>query len=389
MAGKSRGFGISASIAGDWKATAVRASIDKLIYQMVFPYLGVYLVGLGASGAALGLANGLGMGLSAFYGLFGIWLMHVEGLKRVYLGGILMTAFAYLLLGLSPGWVLAASGIVAWWWGSAESGLCCNVVCGGSLKNEIRATAMGMCESVAQGTMSFLGPLLGAAVIGLVGVGVSGSPPPSALRPLFYLAAAGEIGCFIYLGRSLAGEAWKPEKTRGAFKPLSLAFGSFRRAFAEPRLRRFILISCLGSLPTGMVLPFTQLFAAQAKQAGAYTLAAMATASAIVSLVAGVPLGRLADIVGRKKTLFALAPFFLASNLLLVFARGPFFLVVSGICLGVYPVIQVIQAAMGFELVKSEDIGGWMAVLRFFRLFVGAALAILSGLIWDSLGGKW
>jgi len=356
---------------------------------MVFPYLGVYLVGLGASGAVLGLANGLGMGLSAFYGLFGIWLMRSRGLKRVYLGGLAITALAYLLLGLAPGWVLAAAGIMAWWWGSAESGLCCNVLCGASLSNDIRATAMGLCESVAQGSMSFIGPILGAALIGLSGVAASKIAPPSAIRPLFLLAFAGELGCFYYLYRALRAESWTASKESSSYKPLSLAMISFRSALSKPNLRRFILVSCLGNLPTGMVLPFTQLFAAEAKGAGAYTLAAMATGSAVVSLVAGVPLGRLADRIGRKKTLFFLAPFFLASNLLLVFARGSLVLVLSGICLGVYPVIQVIQAAMGFELVKSEEIGGWMAVLRFFRLSIGAVLAILSGLIWDGLGGKW
>ncbi|MBU1743887.1 MAG: hypothetical protein KKH02_08990 [Proteobacteria bacterium] len=32
----------------DWKITVLRTSLDKLAYQMVFPYLSIYIVALGA-----------------------------------------------------------------------------------------------------------------------------------------------------------------------------------------------------------------------------------------------------------------------------------------------------------------------------------------------------
>ena len=33
----------------DWKITVLRTSLDKLAYQMVFPYLSIYIVALGAT----------------------------------------------------------------------------------------------------------------------------------------------------------------------------------------------------------------------------------------------------------------------------------------------------------------------------------------------------
>ena len=33
----------------DWRVTVARTSLDKFLYQMVFPYISVYIVALGAT----------------------------------------------------------------------------------------------------------------------------------------------------------------------------------------------------------------------------------------------------------------------------------------------------------------------------------------------------
>jgi len=374
----------------NWKVTALRASMDKLLYQMVFPYLGVYLVMLGASGIGLGLANGLGMGMSALYGLIGAGLMRREGTKRVYLGGIAITALAYLVLGSSWSGLLGVLGIIIWWLGNTEAGLCCSVVCGSSLRNENRATAMGSCESVALGVMSFIGPAAGALIVGALGGLTLGS-----LRPLFFLVFVGELGVFLFVKRHLGECGYLPAKEKGSAKPVLAAPAqrrspvSFKLLRENRKLWRYVAVSCLTYLPTGMVLPFIQLFARDAKAASPYILGAMVTASSLVSLLAGLPLGHLADRIGRKKILYALAPLFALSNILLVLSSHPSVLLLSGLMLGVFPITQVVAGAMAFEQVAVEDIGDWMAVLRFFKMGIGAILAILSGLIWDTLGGQW
>lgn len=375
----------------NWKVTALRASMDKLLYQMVYPYLGVYLVMLGASGFGLGLANGMGMGLSALYGLLGASLMRRKGTKRVYLGGIAITALAYFILGSSWVGVVGVLGIIIWWLGNTEAGLCCSVVCGSSLRNESRATAMGSCESVALGVMSFIGPAAGALIVGALGGLTIGN-----LRPLFFLVFAGELGVFLFVKRNLGECGYLAEPKEKTFKKTILAGSgshrsriSFKLLQDNKKLRRYVAVSCLTYLPTGMVLPFIQLFAREAKAASPYILGAMVTAASLVSLLAGLPLGHLADRIGRKKVLYALAPLFALSNIILVVSSHPAMLLLSGLMLGVFPITQVVAGAMAFEQVASEDIGDWMAVLRFFKMGIGAILAILSGLIWDTLGGQW
>lgn len=384
MISASGKFGFLADLPKNWKVTAARASFDKLIYQMIFPYLSIYIVGLGASGTSLGLANGLGMALSALYGLLGVSLLRRSGTRRVYIDGLAIIALSYLILGVAGSWIFGMAGIMVWWLGSAEVGLCCNVVCGSSLGNKVRATAMGSCESVAQGTMSFIGPAIGAGLVGLLG-GLS----VAAVRPLFFLAFAGEIGVFLFVRRNLGECGIRAMSPTKSGKPSFIVANPFRMLKGNKHLIKFIAVSCLTNLPTGMVLPFTQLFASEAKSASPYILGAMVTGSSLVSLLVGLPLGRLADKIGRKKILYLLAPLFLASNLLLVFSSSPGLLILSGILLGSFPVTLVVSAAMAFEQVPSEDMGDWMALLRFFKMALGALLTIIAGLIWDHLGGKW
>jgi MFS family permease len=378
----------------NWKVTVIRASMDKLLYQMVYPYLSVYLAMLGASGAGLGLANGIGMGVSAFYGPVSVNFMHREGTKRVYLGGIAIVALSYFLLGISWTWVLGVLGIIVWWVGSTEVGLSCSVVCGSSLANENRATAMGSCETVALGIMSFIGPAAGAFIISMQGGLTTGT-----LRPLFFIVFAGELGVFWFIRRCLGECGYiaahdrtleKGGKTSAAAgsgtRKLARSFGLLRR---DKKLWRYVTVTCLTYLPTGMVLPFIPLFAKEAKGASPFILGAMVTASSLVSLAAGLPLGHLADRIGRKKILYALAPIFALSNVVLVLSPHPAILLVAGLLMGVFPITQVVSGAMSFEQVAAEDIGDWVAVLRFFKMGMGAILAVLSGFIWDILGGQW
>ena len=48
----------------EWKVTAARTSINRFFYQMVVPYISVYIVALGASGTELGAVNALGIAVA-------------------------------------------------------------------------------------------------------------------------------------------------------------------------------------------------------------------------------------------------------------------------------------------------------------------------------------
>ena len=102
----------------------------------------------------------------------------------------------------------------------------------------------------------------------------------------------------------------------------------------------------------------------------------MVTGSALSSIVFAIPLGRLADRIGRKKVLFITIPLFLLSNLILISAPGSTFLVLAGILQGFYYIGAPIAGAIERELVPAEYMGRWIGINRFSKMIFSAILKL-------------
>ena len=140
------------------------------------------------------------------------------------------------------------------------------------------------------------------------------------------------------------------------------------------------------TLPLGMVLPYCQVFAAEMKGANVTVLAAMVTAAALTSVIFGYPIGVLADRIGRKKVLYMTMSLFWLSNILLVFAPSPFFLILAGALQGFYYIGSPLAATIQRELVSTEIMGRWLGLNRFVTSIFGAIMALVSGIIYDQFG---
>ena len=101
-------------------------------------------------------------------------------------------------------------------------------------------------------------------------------------------------------------------------------------------MKRWLVIAAITQLPLAMVFPFSQVFAYEIKGATPFILGAMVTGSALLSIVFAIPLGRLADMIGRKKILYATVPLFWVSNLLLGWAPNATFLILPGMLPGFF-----------------------------------------------------
>ena len=364
----------------DWYVVVTRSSLDRFVYQMVFPYLSIYTVALGASATQLGLVNSLGMGTASVFSLLSGWLIDRIGTKKIYLTGITLLAISYLTYGLAANWLIIIIAMMAYWLGFTTSGHSCATVCANSLANQDRATGMSLCETFAAGFLGMAGPMIGALLVTQFGgVNVRG------IRPLFFIGLAVTVVTFLLIYTQLSDRRWtRPSVTRTSL------FKDFSQVFKEGRhLRRWLIISSVTYLPLGMVLPFCQVFAHEFKGADQYILGYMVTGFALTPLVFGLPFGRLADEIGRKKVLFLIAPLFWASNLTLIWAPGPGFLIAAGILQGFYFVSITVTGAMTFELVPAEQMGRWLGIIRFARLLLSAGSAYAGGIIWDNLGPQY
>jgi MFS family permease len=240
---------------------------------------------------------------------------------------------------------------------------------------------MAFCESIAAGLLGIAAPMMGATLVSIFGgVNVNG------IRPLFFISLTGTVGTFLLILTQLSNRRWASAEEVGPsiFKGLSQIFKQGHN------LKRWLIIhSITGGLWMGMVLPFTQVFAHEVKGANEYVLAAMVSGMALTPLVLGVPLGRLADRIGRKKVLYLITPLFWAYSLLLIWAPNPASLITAGVLQGFCSVCLVVSGAMSFELVPPEQTGRWLGIVRFFRMVFSAGAAYLAGAIWDSIDPQY
>jgi len=364
----------------EWKITAIRSSIFRFLYQMVFPYLSIYALTLGATGTQLGIINSVGMGVAGLIGLFTGWLIDKYNNKSIYLIGIALLAISWLIYGVAQNWTTVIIAMLAYWLGFQVSFHSCGVVCGNSLHQEDRVTAMSLCETIAPGLLGIIGPMLGAYL-----VVVFGGLNTEGIRPLFFISLAGTIASFFLVLRYLKRRKYGDYSKSEIDSPLKI----FQILTQSRNLMKFNIISIVSFLPMGMILPFTQPFASEVKGADEFVLGAMVAGIAIIPLIFGIPSGKLADRIGRKKLLYLIAPLFWASNLFLIWAPNSTFLIVAGILQGFLYINLVVTGAIQFELVEPEFMGRWLGIVSFFRMLVAAATSFLAGLIWDKIGPQY
>jgi len=115
-------------------------------------------------------------------------------------------------------------------------------------------------------------------------------------------------------------------------------------------------------------------------------LGVMASATVVAQIAFGIPVGRLADRIGRKRVIYVLTPLWYASNVLLVFSPGPITLVLSAALQVFYTLSSGVTGAMTLELVPLKEQGKWSGVLGLFAGLLSIPAPILGGLIWRELG---
>ncbi len=376
----SKGVGFLKRQQRDWKITVARTSVYRFFYQMEFPYRSIYVRALGATATQLGIVNSIGMGIAGLVSPFTGWLIDRIGVKGIYLIGVGLLALSYVTYGMAQSWTIIIIAMILFWMGMTTSMHGCTVICGNSLSSEERVTGMACCETFAAGILGMLGPMLGALLVTTFGgVSVSG------IRPLFFICLVGAIATFFLLITQLSNRRWGTlgETRPNLFKDLSELFKQGHH------LKRYLVISSIGTLEIGMVLPFIQVFANEVKGADEYILGAMVTGMALTPLLLGIPMGRLADKIGRKKVLYLTIPLVWVSFLMLIWAPNPGFLIASGVLHGFYHICMVATMAMGYELVPPDQMGRWMGTLRFFRMMLGAGTVYLAGVIWDNIGPQY
>ena len=362
----------------NYRVAIVRSSASSFLLNLTAQYDSIYTVALGANSVELGTVSSIGNGIAALISTPVGWLVDRHGFKRFYLLGMGLLAGAALIYALAPNWQVIIAATILFSISMRLVGTGCSVICADSVKNKDRATAQNLCVTFAS-LLSLIAPLIAAPLIT-----ASGGLTVEGIRPLYYVRFVGYGLILLFMAAQLR----EPKRLSAAGAGANRDFvGGFRQLFeGEAPLGRWLVVSSLTWLPMAMTAPFLQLFAHQAKGADQYLLGIMITATILARLLFGIPLGRLADRIGRKKVIYLLTPLWYASNLLLVLSFNSTTLILAGALWTFYAISAGITGAMTLELVPVEQMGKWSGLIGLVRGLVTIPAPILGGLVWKSLG---
>lgn len=367
----------------DWKITVIRTSLERLGYHVIYPYLSIFIIALGATKTQLGLFTCFGMLLAGFIAPYSGQIIDKRGPKGLYIFGIIFLFFAYLSYAIAPVWQVAALALILYYIGNGTSIHSCSTICGNCLTNCDRGRGMLICESLASGLLGMAGPLLGGWILATF-MGVKDTPTdPDDIRVLFFIPVIISVLTLIIVVKKLSNQRWT---TKNSQRGMNVIKDGIALLKGNKNTKKWLVINTIKNLPTGMVLAYWQVFAGEVKGADVTTLSLIVAASGLTSVFFGYPIGALSDKYGRKKVLCSIIPLFWISIILLLTSKSPVWLVVSGVLQGFYYISSPLASTISRELVPQRVMGRWIGLTNLVSQIVAALMALTSGIIYDRLG---
>ena len=370
-----------------WKITVYRTSMERLVYKAVLPYLTLYIVLMGATKAQIGTVTAMGTLVAAVMAPFLGSYIDKNGPKKMYLLGIAVLLGGYLALWQAPIWQVAALGMFLHTMGGTLGGQSCANICGNCLESCDRAKGMLVCETFAAGVLGMIGPAFaGWFLINIMGV--EGTPTdPLTIKPLFlFCVAITFLSLLMIIFKLDVSHLGSKGKARAKRNPIKDAFALMK---ADKNCMKWMIMTGVNRMPMVMIVPYLQLYAAEAKGATTGELAAMTTATALTSVVCGYFFGILADKYGRKKTLTFAIVAYIAALVLLLTSKGTGTLIIVGLLVGFQEIGAVINGSIQHELVPGWARGRWSGSNGMVGSLVASIFAYAAGIIYDGVGPQW
>ena len=361
----------------NWRTVVKRQIFNRFFNEMTMQYSNIYIRELGASPVEMGAVNSAsGLGSTLISLPLG-YLQDRYSIRKIYLIGVALMTFVPLFYAITYRWEFIVPAILISGLGMRIGS--CVVICDISLPNKDRATGKALCEGIGA-LPTLLSPIIAAMLVTWFGgINIEG------IRPLYWIQFTTRVLLFIYVALKLK-EVARPEVETKKTKFLEGFREVFRRGTA---IKRWLLFLSLGMFTGSMLAPFRYPFAHEVKGAGPFIIGGITTAMILTETLFAVPLGRLADKIGRKKLYYMLMPLYCLSYLLFAFAPSPEWLIIAGFLMGFRMVTAVAGGAMTPELVPKDCIGRWRGIIGLCTGLITIPAPIIGGLVWEHLGPKW
>ena len=354
--------------------------------QLTTQYNQLYATALGASPVELGTLNSIRSVVSSMIAIPSGWMADRYGPKRVLLLGLASIGVISAIYCLASNWWMLIPAIILY---GAGQGLILPYVdmlfinIGGA---ENKSTIFSISRTLWAIPRIF-SPIIAAIIIANLGGLNSGA---DAIRPLYSIQLA--LAMLVFISVALLVKTPQGDSVEKTVEPVKKGRGfiqDFRDLFKGERyLTRYIAMSAIRRIGMNTAMAFVPLWMVNVKGVDQYILGTMTAVGMVTAMLLQIPVGRLSDRIGRKKTYFLLRPFTFIAILLMILAPRPEYLILVGILggslsgggegAGIGGTSFIPSITMQWEMVPKEKRGRWHGIQGFFGILAFPA-SILGG----------
>ena len=368
----------------NYRILLVRQAGNSFIDGLTRQFGVLYESFLGANPTDIGFLSSLSSAFSAIISMPSGWLVDRYSLKKLLGISMYAASLSLIIYALATDWKLlipaiiinsllcGGSGVSSIWASGNLLTSVSQIYMVNSLRDEDRARGLAI-SLVLSSVGGLVMPILSAYLITQFG-GFSAE----GIRPLFYLSLVLSLPFTTLIFLKLDKENTPPVPRA---TPLSF-LKDYRAVFTgEKYLKRLIVSVCTRKFVLAMSLPFTTLFMFE-KQATPLIFGFSGVIRTLIVMLFSLPVGHLADSLGRKKTLFLLRPLMYIEALSLVLAPSPEWFLLY-VALTGFPYEQITWDTFILEFVPPEKRGRWNGLLNFFISIVTVLAPVIGGLIYQ------
>jgi len=360
----------------NWKVLLTRDIINSLTGHLTERYGTIYLNKLGAGALEIGFLNSISSFVRMFLSIpSGLLVDRIKRLKRLFVFMRIFELPISLISATARDWrVFIYTNIYGQSLMQIENPAM-NIISIECIKHEDRVTGMTLQHTLSS-AVGLGTPMLAAFLIASFG----GMENADSYRPLYIIQFFVGLATFLLLAWKLEEPDIKRDKYESGI--ISSLFSIFK---AVPGLKRVLLMNILQGLLIGMRTPLVPLYLYSVKHADVYLIALQGTLTTAVNLALSVPMGRLADKVGRRKVAYFSQLSYAACVIVAVMTpeTNPEYLLI-------YTFLSALGGTLNFgwnaflaEYIPLEGRGRWMGVSSLVGSLVSIPAPIIGGLIWN------
>lgn len=360
----------------NFKILLVRRTGSTFFNNLTQNYRDIYVRLLGAGYVQLGLLHTVGRLLSAIISYPFGRLIDRKSSRDILILAIMLEALVPLAFFLAGDWFWVSSAIIL----SSVAFFCIQGVENVIVANSVRKEDRARCFSVLA-TFASISPLIVPLVAGVYLTKMGGFSIFN-INVLFIIQFVGLALLSFPIARGLVHVPIYQKQEQPLWDEFKATLNS------GPGLMRWLFIDTLSHSSFAVFARYIWIYGMEEQGITPILMGFMTTTFAIIGILSSIPLGTLADKIGRLKVVILLRPVLHGGMLLFLFAKEPRLLILGWALRGTFQANIGILHAYRNELVPRSLRGRWMGVREMFRAIFSIPAPLLGGFLYSYVSPK-